>query len=149
MWRMNCVWGVGWQEEQWRGGLEATAVVQSGDDSGLNKCANSGDVVSCPITSQGLASQGLGVHCLWHNEMSCLSLQPFYSEAPRCTIPCSNYSLYVSSSIGLSSVRLDSFSHDLSGMDLFVGLVGWSCLVPKTPCKKSPIKKYENLSLFF
>lgn len=32
----------------------------------------------------------------------------------------------------------------------WIGLVGWlvglNCLIPKTPCKKSPIKKYENIS---
>lgn len=128
--------------------MEAGAGVQSRDDSGLNKCANiGGGSVSCPIAFQALPSQGLGMHCLWHNRMSCLSLQPFYSEVPRCTTPSISYSLYLSSSIGLTSVQLDSFSRFtcLGWICLCVWLVGPNCLVPKTPCKKSPVKKYENI----
>lgn len=73
----------------------------------------------------GLLSQGLGEHCLWHNEMLCLSLQPFYSEAPICTTPCISYSLYVSSSINLCATWF-LLTFYLSWMDLFVCLVGWS-----------------------
>lgn len=77
----------------------------------------------------GLLSQGLGEHCLWHNETSCLSLQPFIQK-PQYVQLHASATVFMFQAV-LTSVQLDSFSHFtcLGWICLCVWLVGLNCLV--------------------